>query len=518
MDTTAEIVQHEGVTVVRDSRGELVARKVVPAADRGRLRHELAVLGRLHGLAVVSPRQPGTAAATGTAARTETGAVDPDSGEADGQVDFIYVGPRTLAEATDLAPARLLAMLAAVARTLEEAHERGVSHGRVDGSHVLLGSQDQPVLCGWAEAGIDPAVLAEPGGGTDVAGTGFPGTDVPGTGYLVTGFLGAVGSAPVPPFDPAGDVAALGELAFQVAQRNRSVSGRIRTQLTAVATAARHPDPKLRPPMTELARVLGLSGPASEPVQQPLSPAGSNPPRWERPSRRLVAGGGAALAAALLTVVAVGSFTGSAPRSTAAGGAASPATEDAASPLPVDPGATVEPGSPAGSGSGSDAGSAPGSVPGSTPAPTAARGSPSATASPLIDKPCPTTAEELALAGLATRCLVPLAVSLNGHQLHIAQLVFTLGQPGDVAALSDPGCTGKLTPTVLQPASGAVFVYDEWAGAERPSTARSLDVVVGAVGFADPTGATCGVISLRHADGTIATIATIATVGSGGGR
>ena len=87
-----------------------------------------------------------------------------------------------------------------------------------------------------------------------------------------------------------------------------------------------------------------------------------------------------------------------------------------------------------------------------------------------------------------------------------------------MAALSDPGCTGKLTPTVLQPASGAVFVYDEWASAERPSTARSLDVVVGAVGFADPTGATCGVISLLHADGTIATIATIATVGSGGGR
>ena len=334
MDTTAEIVQHEGVTVVRDSRGELVARKVVPAADRGRLRHELAVLRRLHGLAVVSPRQPGTA-------------VDLDSGAAYGQVDFIYVGPRTLAEATDLAPARLLAMLAAVARTLEEAHQRGVSHGRVDGSHVLLGSQDQPVLCGWAEAGIDPAVLAEPGGGTDVPGTGF---------------LGAVGSSPVPPFDPAGDVAALGELAFQVAQRNRSVSGRVRTQLTAVATAARHPDPKLRPPMTELARVLGLPGPASEPVQQPSSPAGSNPPRWGRPWRRLVAGGAAALAAALLTVVAVGSFTGSAPRSTAAGGAASPATEHAASPLPVDPGATVEPGSQAGSGS--DAGSAPGSVPG----------------------------------------------------------------------------------------------------------------------------------------------------------
>ncbi|HKX71777.1 MAG TPA: hypothetical protein VJM75_11140, partial [Acidimicrobiales bacterium] len=45
---------------------------------------------------------------------------------------------------------------AAVAATLEDLHEMGIVHGRVDASHVLVGHDGRPRLCGLSHAG-DPS-------------------------------------------------------------------------------------------------------------------------------------------------------------------------------------------------------------------------------------------------------------------------------------------------------------------------------------------------------------------------
>lgn len=45
------------------------------------------------------------------------------------------------------------AVLAAVASTLADLHERGLAHGRVAAEHVLVGPDGRPVLCGFAGPG-----------------------------------------------------------------------------------------------------------------------------------------------------------------------------------------------------------------------------------------------------------------------------------------------------------------------------------------------------------------------------
>lgn len=48
---------------------------------------------------------------------------------------------------------RTAGLVAAIAATLGDLHDMGVVHGRLDGSHVLVGSDGRPRLCGFAPAG-----------------------------------------------------------------------------------------------------------------------------------------------------------------------------------------------------------------------------------------------------------------------------------------------------------------------------------------------------------------------------
>lgn len=463
--TAAERTRHEGVTVVRDDGGELVARKAVGDGDVARLQREVAVLRRLEGLAVVALRNPA------------------DDGS-NGWVDLHYVGPRTLADAAELPPTRLLTVLTSVATTLGAAHDRGVSHGRLDARHVLLGAEDAAVLCGWSAAGLRDAAAGQP---TDLDPT--PAVADSGEGGLDDDESdGRVRTPSRPGFDPAADVAALGELAAQAAQTNRPLSSRIRTQLSAVATAAGHPDPSVRPPMAELARVLGLSaGPAAD------APGSTKPPgttSWRaqlvalRASpRRLALGAVAAVAAAWVTVVISGSGKGNDPPAAAA--PAAPAT--AAVPL-----GAAAPASPSETTLGA-ASSVPASTGGAPPSPGADAGT-----------ACPTTAEALALAGLTSGCAAALGVSVDGAQLHVAGLRYALGAPGDQVGLSDPACTGVLLPTVVEAVTGRVYLFDQWALSGQPVAARLAGEVAGALRLARPLGdGPCGVIEVVLEDTTV---------------
>ena len=51
--------------------------------------------------------------------------------------------------------AQVAAVVAAVASTLADLHALGIVHGRLDASHVVVGDQGRPVLCGFGDGSLD---------------------------------------------------------------------------------------------------------------------------------------------------------------------------------------------------------------------------------------------------------------------------------------------------------------------------------------------------------------------------
>jgi hypothetical protein len=130
---------------------------------------------------------------------------------------------------------------AAIAATLADLHAMGVVHGRIDGSHVLLGADGRPRLCGFA-----------------------------------------------PPGDrgPEDDVAALAQLLGQLVERANATDPRWpfqrrrggianRRAIADVLQRAAHPDSVRRPPARSLATALLAAVPGAELPQ----PAASAEPR-----------------------------------------------------------------------------------------------------------------------------------------------------------------------------------------------------------------------------------------------
>ena len=93
-------------------------------------------------------------------------------------------------------------------------------------------------------------------------------------------------------------------------------------------------------------------------------------------------------------------------------------------------------------------------------------------------------------------------VQLDGPNLRLGALAFALGAPADRAGLSDIACDGTLEATVLQVATGRVYVYDGWAAADQPTPARLVGSIAGATNLGDPTGSACGSIRVTLADGS----------------
>ena len=503
---TSASLRHEGVTVTLDPRTDcLVARKAVPPGSHQRLQREVAVLRHLDGLAVCAPND----------------AREDGSG---GQVDLVYVGPRTLAGLEGLQPSELLSALAGIARTLQAAHERGVSHGRLTGDHVLLDDDGRPVLAGWSAAGLREDAQANieqlddrPDSSPDPAENEGPSLRWnPGSGHK---------DASAPAYDPAADIAALGELAARSAQANRLLSGRARTQLAAVAAAARHPDSSVRPPLTELVRVLELAGGTPdgrvEPIRRRHRPGRA--PRAMRvahgPIGRLSLAAVGAAAAAALTVIVLYQL--------ASGGSAGPVAPSRSATLDsttaVD--AVDVPDRAVGPGRGSQPVSA------STDIPTDRSGTNLSTASPALAEPtvttrpnrsgaktgvsstidrrpstatpigCPTDADRIAGEGVSTHCAT--TVAIDGEQIRVGTTRYALGAPGDQVGLSDPACSGLLTPVLWERSSGRVYLFDRWATATATVSGRLAGVVPGSTGLLDPLDEGCGPVRVAMTDGTV---------------
>ncbi len=133
---------------------------------------------------------------------------------------------------------------------------------------------------------------------------------------------------------------------------------------------------------------------------------------------------------------------------------------------------------------------------GDDPTPTTAGGDPTST-------PDATTTTS-AIAPLATpptfpaQCDVPVApgpdvdddgcpdaVVLDGRTAQVGSISVDLGEDGDLVALGDPDCDGIVTPAVLRPSTGEVFVFVEWSLSQPVEIAPSA-VVAGADAIRSP--------------------------------
>jgi len=449
-----------GVTIVRTAQGVLVARKAAPPGGVARLVREVAVLRLLDGLAVPTP-------------------LDPDDDASSGAVELAFAGTATLADSLSRAgldhghgsPGRPgpAALLAEVAHIVDLAHQRGVSHGRITADHVLLDGAGTVVLTGWADAGVrsDVAIPIGPAA-TDSAPFDGPGA-----------------------FDPATDVAALGELAERAAANEPD--NRLRTRLRAVATAACHPEASIRPPMAELARVLALTDDDSRRARrdrsrEPSTPAGRA--RW------MVLAAATAATAAVGVVALLAPTGGDAP---GAGGRASPGSADERSDgvagLPHSPsGDVIDPmpsSSVAADGARATASTAP-----EDSAPTGTDAA-----------PCPTNAAELASGGLPTRCRT--VVTITGAFLGVGTDRYALGGPTDQAGLADLRCDGRLSPVVLRLPGGQIYLYDRWPRPGEEVVGRLAGTADGAASLAEAGAARCGAVAITRVDGSVLDITGI---------
>jgi hypothetical protein len=80
---------------------------------------------------------------------------------------------------------------------------------------------------------------------------------------------------------------------------------------------------------------------------------------------------------------------------------------------------------------------------------------------------------------------------------------FVAGGPGDRVAVGDWNCDGVATPAVLRPASGAVFVFDEWATGDAEISVSPARTIVGAVDLVGRNrGNGCSALVVIRGDGT----------------
>lgn len=167
----------------------------------------------------------------------------------DTRLEVTFAGSHTL-ETARLAVPAAAGILAAVAETVADLHGLGIIHGRLDPSHVVLGADGRPVLCGMR--GPDP----------DDVRTG-PADDVAAIGRLIDHLLG-------PDAEP--------EPIPDRRWGRRSWSGYHRRSLQMLADRAAHDDPARRPTARAVAHAIVEAVPAARVVP----PSGADEP--EAPS------------------------------------------------------------------------------------------------------------------------------------------------------------------------------------------------------------------------------------------
>jgi hypothetical protein len=360
------------------------------------------------------------------------------------------VGPLTVEQVAGAA--------SAVAAVLADLHRVGIVHGRIDGSHVLIGSHGRPVLCGLGE-------------GSAAA----PEDDVAAVGALIVALL-----------SPEADLEPIPEHRWR---RRAPFSGWARRSLLLVADQACAEPPSRRPSAARLATAIADAVPSAAAVAAPTGATSdqvADPHDQERaadPLDGLRADVDAAprpvrFSALAASAVAVLLLTAGAVRLAHPGssspGAARPAVVSSTS-------STTSAASTSSSRSTIDAAVAdlqPTTVPTSPSVPCAA----SASAAP-------------APAGCGP-------ITIDGSTVTVGDRRYEVGQPGDLVVAGDWDCDGLPTPALLRPSSGEVFVFPAWASDGDIVVQPVARVIDGEALMTDIGDSGCPTLVVRRADGT----------------
>jgi hypothetical protein len=349
---------------------------------------------------------------------------------------------------------------AAVATTLADLHDIGVVHGRLDSTHILVGDDGRPRLCG----------LSHPGGAA-----------------------------------PHDDVAALGRVLSELLERSpaerrrsrpwtRGSSAVHRRALEQVIAQALDPVPSRRPNARLLASSILSAVPGAELPVASGAPSLRAQAAYVPPDEEL------------LDLVFTHELTDD-ERWAQAFGTDPPEPADGDEPE-TSP-ARDQPGSRArvvaGSGALAVIAIAAGAVVGGWgPRGPVAR---------------PDTAQATMPAGPAECQAVdapatdvdgdgcPDALAVDGGTIAAGPARWTLGEPGDLVAVGDWECDGQAAPALLRPATGDVFVFPGWATEREPLTVAARDRLPGAVGIqAEPAAGGCDELVVDLGSGAATTV------------
>jgi hypothetical protein len=447
------------VTVALDAEGPIAVKTATGAEDVARLRLEAERLQRAAhpGLvAAVAPTLLGV-----DEARADHGA---EAGTDDGVDAGASVEIRTRFAGDPLthwsgSVGAVAGFGAAVASTLADLHDIGLVHGRLDATHILVGDDGRPRLCG----------LSHPGGAA-------PHDDVAALGLVLREVLER--ATPEPRSWP---------------WRGRS-SAAHRRALEQVLARASDPVPSRRPKARLLASSILSAVPGAELPPNERSFRGPEP-AYVPPDEEL------------LDLVFTHELNDD-ERWAQAFGSDAPDPDGAAAPEPP-PGhggggsrARVA----AGSGAVVVAAIAAGVVfvggwgsRGSAAPPDAVRASP-----PANQAECPVAAAPAADVD-GDGC--PEALVVEGGSVSAGPARWTLGQPGDVIAIGDWECDGRAAPALLRPATGDVFVFPRWAAEGEPVTVEARDRLPGAVAIrAEPAVDGCDDLVVDLGSGATKTV------------
>ena len=452
------------VTVALDPEGPVAIKAARGATDAARLRLEVE---RLEHAA-----HPGRVAVVAAAPRPGTGEPADDSHDAAADGDD-PIGDRGSPEPDAVlrtrfagdpvshwtgSVERVAGMGAAVAATLADLHDIGVVHGRLDATHILVGDDGRPRLCG----------LSHPGGAE-------------------------------PPDDVAALARVLGDVLARAGTEPRRTRPWFRRSSTAhcraleqVIARALDPVPSRRPSARLLASSILAAVPGAElPAGGPQPPVPEPVPPDEH----------------LLDLVFSHELTDDERWAQAFGDEPpEPGTGVDAEPTPATDERRGRARVAAGSGAAALAAIAAGAVfvggwgwreSGARPVAVQANGP-----SDRVD--CPAAAAPAADVD-GDGC--PEALVVGGGTVSAGPISWTLGQPGDVIAVGDWTCDGGSAPALLRPSTGDVFVFPGWAAAGEPVTVEARDRLPGAVAIrGEPGDDGCDDLVVDLGSGATATV------------